>query len=99
MVRSVGIFMPTNPFEINEVSSDCLKEILLGSKVTAGNSVFQLPDLPESSIGAGSMRLYIWDQILKLIMERPVKGYGSTHCHFSFRKMIPRSICKLKPIK
>jgi hypothetical protein len=35
-----------------------------------------VPEVPPASVAPGSGRLYIWPRALKLIMERPLLGYG-----------------------
>ncbi|HZG59603.1 MAG TPA: O-antigen ligase family protein [Anoxybacillus sp.] len=37
---------------------------------------YKLPELPESGIGPGSGRLYIWEKTFELIQQRPLFGYG-----------------------
>ncbi|KGR90050.1 hypothetical protein CD30_13830 [Ureibacillus massiliensis 4400831 = CIP 108448 = CCUG 49529] len=49
---------------------------LLGSTVHASDGEFTLPVLPESAWSAGTGRVYIWEETLKLVQERPLFGYG-----------------------
>lgn len=49
---------------------------LMSPTVYANDEVFELPQLPESAWSAGTGRIYIWSETLKLVMERPILGYG-----------------------
>ncbi|OES44932.1 O-antigen ligase family protein [Domibacillus iocasae] len=67
---SIGFFISTNPY-VPEVTANAAS-----STVFAADNNFQLPELPESSVAAGSGRTYIWGKTLELVKERPLFGYG-----------------------
>ncbi|HHY71909.1 MAG TPA: O-antigen ligase family protein [Bacillus bacterium] len=37
---------------------------------------FQIPDIPEAGVSAGTGRLYIWEKTFETAMQRPILGYG-----------------------
>lgn len=58
--------------------------------------VFQLPQLPESGIGAGSGRLFIWGNAFDLIKQRPIVGYGLDTFIYHFPQNDPDKIAALE---
>jgi O-Antigen ligase len=80
--ETFGFFIKSNPFaEAQTVVSELQKSFAL-SHVYAEtgsnreNTEYKLPELPESGIGPGSGRLYIWEKTFELIQQRPLFGYG-----------------------
>lgn len=65
---------------------------------SSGSSVggFQLPQLPESGIGAGSGRLFIWGDAFDLIKQRPLTGYGLDTFAYHFPQNDPEKIAALE---
>ncbi len=57
---------------------------------------FQLPQLPESGIGAGSGRLFIWGNTFDLIKQRPLVGYGLDTFSYHFPQSDPEKIAALE---
>lgn len=57
---------------------------------------FQLPQLPESGIGAGSGRLFIWGNTFDLIKQRPLVGYGLDTFSYHFPQNDPEKIAALE---
>lgn len=47
-------------------------------------SIYQIPQLPNSSYSAGSGRAYIWEKTVEVAMERPFIGYGLDTYTFVF---------------
>lgn len=45
---------------------------------------FEIPELPERGISAGSGRLYIWEKTIETAMKRPLLGYGLDTYTFVF---------------
>lgn len=73
--ETLGMFLTENPFK--EASESAGFNPLLASKAFAEEKVeFSFPQLPESGVGPGSGRLYIWGQAWQLIKDRPLVGYG-----------------------
>lgn len=72
--ESVGFFVKTNPFVKLE---GAFKEFnFTNFKVSAADSTLELPTLTERYYSAGSGRTYIWVNVLELIKEKPITGYG-----------------------
>jgi hypothetical protein len=95
--ESVGFFISNNPFEVQEAASESLLGIIQGLSVSAAdNTKFQLPELPESGVGPGSGRLFIWDRTLKLVMERPLTGYGFDTLPFFFPQNDPEKHAQIE---
>ncbi len=85
--QTFGLFVRNNPFVTAETSSSQIisveKKLFSPAKVYAEKSSttvdtleVTLPEIPESGVGPGSGRLYIWDKTLGLVKERPLFGYG-----------------------
>lgn len=87
--ESIGIIIPNNPYKIK-------KEVAISSKVTwdmfdikdnkayAADKQFELPIIPESGVGTGSGRVFIWERTLELTMKRPLFGYGLDTLMYNF---------------
>ena len=71
--ESVGFFTNTNPFVQEESFSGLYFPV---NKVGATDSKLELPTLTERYWSAGSGRIYIWENTISLIMEKPLTGYG-----------------------
>lgn len=72
--ESFGFFTKTNPFiQIEEGFQDFHFPV---NKVAAAELKLELPTLTERSFSAGSGRIYIWENVLDLIKEKPLTGYG-----------------------
>ncbi|MDQ0244816.1 hypothetical protein J2S09_002387 [Bacillus fengqiuensis] len=65
----------------------------------SANEGYELPKLPESGIGAGSGRLYIWKETFKLIQERPLFGYGLDTLQYSFPQDDPMKHANIETYK
>ncbi|MDP4086534.1 MAG: O-antigen ligase family protein [Bacillota bacterium] len=81
--ESVGMFIKHNPYMGNPAKQTSLKSssglqpsIIVEHKVYAADNKFILPVLPKSAWTAGTGRIYIWKEALKLVAERPFFGYG-----------------------
>ena len=72
--ESVGFFTKTNPFV--QVEETLQKLFFETNEVSAADSELKLPALPERSLSGGSGRIYIWENMIPLIKERPLFGYG-----------------------
>ncbi|WP_082677251.1 O-antigen ligase family protein [Bacillus sp. FJAT-29937] len=80
--ESIGVILKNNPFE--NVQS-AIGKVLESDKVYANEKVdYNFPNLPESGVGPGSGRLYIWGKTWELIKERPLFGYGLDTMPFHF---------------
>lgn len=53
-------------------------------------------NLPKSSMGAGSGRIYIWKETLKLIKQRPLLGYGHDTLLYFFPQNDPAKVANLR---
>ncbi|MDW2876416.1 MULTISPECIES: O-antigen ligase family protein [Bacillaceae] len=72
--ESIGFFVSNNPFDDNKdvgLTGQFTHHVYAAEKVE-----YNFPELPESGVGAGSGRLYIWGKAWDLIKERPLLGYG-----------------------
>lgn len=77
--ESIGIIIKNNPYAARASSVESRQDSFtfsLTDKAYAADNSFVLPALPERSMSAGSGRAYIWEQILGLVKERPLLGYG-----------------------
>ncbi|WKA47198.1 O-antigen ligase family protein [Geobacillus zalihae] len=80
--ETFGFFIKSNPFAEARAVVDELQQAFDASHVYAEtgsnqeNKEYQLPQLPESGVGPGSGRLYIWKKTWELIQYRPLFGYG-----------------------
>lgn len=73
--ESVGFITKTNPFiQVGEATLQ--NSIFSNNKVSAADSELKLPELPERTLSGGSGRIYIWENMIPLIKERPIFGYG-----------------------
>lgn len=103
--RTVGFFVNGNPFIQEKVSlssepielarntyRNILEQISIVSSVFAESSEEEklIPNLPEQGVGAGSGRVYIWTETLKLVKERPLTGYGMDTLPFFFPQDDPQ---------
>jgi len=87
--ESLGAIIKTNPYADEEVVITTIEskwEIpsILGSTVNAKENQFTLPELPESGVGPGSGRLFIWENTFTLVMKRPLFGYGLDTLMYNF---------------
>ncbi|AXM89095.1 O-antigen ligase family protein [Anoxybacillus flavithermus] len=75
--ETFGFFLQGNPFENVNKDTGMLNSTLFNHVHAEENSeVYRLPQLPESGVGLGSGRLYIWKEAIRLILQRPLFGYG-----------------------
>ena len=91
--ESIGFFLPMNPYlEDQPLEQTSNREdnpsplnlsFLIGSTANAAAN-FSLPELPESSWGPGTGRIYIWTETIKLLKERPLFGYGLDTLIYNF---------------
>lgn len=72
--ESLGFFIKTNPFVELEGTLEDLS--FKNYKVSAADVKLELPTLTERYYSAGSGRTYIWSNVLELIKEKPILGYG-----------------------
>ncbi|MEG0577645.1 MAG: O-antigen ligase family protein [Bacilli bacterium] len=81
--ESVGFLLTgDNPYA--EIVSEGINISLLGNSVSASSSEFELPVLPEGKWGAGTGRIYIWKESIKLMEDRPLLGYGLDSLTYHF---------------
>ncbi|WP_313893789.1 O-antigen ligase family protein [Psychrobacillus sp.] len=72
--ESFGFFTKKNPFVQVE---ETFKELgRIDNKVSAADPTLELPVLPERTMSGGSGRVYIWENMITLIKEKPITGYG-----------------------
>ncbi|SEM89032.1 O-Antigen ligase [Paenisporosarcina quisquiliarum] len=72
--ESFGFITGTNPFV--QVEGVLQQSIIETSKASAADSELNLPNLPERTLSGGSGRVYIWNNMVPLIKEKPLFGYG-----------------------
>lgn len=87
--ETFGFFVNSNPYgEVKNVpvsiNNNAINSTILGSKVYASDSSFKLPVIPETGVGGGSGRLYIWGYVFDLVQERPLLGYGLDSLMYNF---------------
>lgn len=87
--ESIGFLVSNNPYIVEQQVSSTNNQkwdslLFLESKAYAADSSFVLPTLPESGIGAGSGRIFIWENTIKLTLERPLLGYGLDTLIYNF---------------
>lgn len=87
--------------EYKDFASEQLNKFTLVSKAYAdtnkeSNGAFQLPQLPESGVGAGSGRLFIWKNTFDLVKERPLLGHGLDTFVYHFPQNDPDKIANLE---
>lgn len=87
--ESIGFFVSSNPYVVEDkqvYKNDSKLDISLfaGNTVYAADNSFVLPNLPESGVGAGSGRVYIWGYVLNLVKDRPLFGYGLDSLMYNF---------------
>lgn len=77
--ESIGFVAKSNPYVKEEpvpvTSLNTNLQVDWMAKAYAAEK-FELPVLPERAHGTGSGRLYIWNETLDLVKERPLFGYG-----------------------
>lgn len=90
--ETFGFFVGTNPYveetaqplsNININQSPLLK--IIENKVHASEKAVEIPELPQTGVGTGSGRVYIWTYILDLVKERPLQGYGMDSLMYNFQ--------------
>lgn len=89
--ETFGFFVSSNPY-IEEVQPGSKSNtelnsssMLFDNKVFASEQALELPVIPETGIGTGSGRIYIWTYMLDLIKERPLTGYGLDTLIYNFQ--------------
>ncbi|GKV57409.1 hypothetical protein NCCP2222_33560 [Sporosarcina sp. NCCP-2222] len=85
--ESIGFIVKENPyFKKTPVALGTSYDIdiLFGHKAYAADSTFELPNLPERGVAAGSGRAYIWEKTINLTMNRPLIGYGLDTLKYHF---------------
>ncbi|KOS66602.1 hypothetical protein AEA09_17850 [Lysinibacillus contaminans] len=88
--ETLGFFISENPYSVENVVSstsqnyDWNNSILSGTTAYAAEKQFELPVIPETGVGAGSGRVYIWENVLNLTMDRPLFGYGLDTLIYNF---------------
>lgn len=73
--ETFGVIANSNPFEDAKQVFNWDK-LMVDKAYADEKAEYKLPDLPESGVGPGSGRLYIWEKTWGLIKERPLFGYG-----------------------
>lgn len=87
--ETFGVIFNKNPFEQGDNNTVGVN-FSFENKVFAEEKVeFSFPKLPESGIGAGSGRLYIWGKTWELIKDRPFLGYGLDTLPYHFPQNDP----------
>lgn len=79
--ESVGFFVSANPYIEEQQTASTLTTTsslldFLSNKAYAADNAFELPVLPAPQWGPGTGRIYIWQETLKLVANRPLFGYG-----------------------
>ncbi|KOP72112.1 O-antigen polymerase [Bacillus sp. FJAT-21945] len=73
--ETFGFVLNGNPFEESKLGFDWHE--VFADKVYADEKVeVNFPNLPESGVGPGSGRLFIWGETWELVKNRPFLGYG-----------------------
>ncbi|MBP2242356.1 hypothetical protein J2Z40_002930 [Cytobacillus eiseniae] len=87
--ETFGIILSNNPFN-QEDNKEMGSNFSLAHNVFAAEELeYNFPKLPESGVGAGSGRLYIWGETWELIKERPLLGYGLDTLPYHFPQNDP----------
>lgn len=103
--ETFGFFVKSNPFAEAQTMISELQKSLASSHVYAEtgsnqeNKEYQLPKLPESGIGPGSGRLYIWKKTFQLILQRPLFGYGLDTLAYFFPQDDPEKQANIETYK
>lgn len=76
--ESIGFFIKKNPYVIEQPTATKVtnSQFSFENRAFAAENQFELPELPERSISAGTGRFYIWQKTFDLTMKRPLFGYG-----------------------
>jgi len=77
----------TNPYNESSIDAGNFEYNFVSgfiSKAYANEKLFELPNLPEASMSAGSGRVYIWSKTIDLFKERPIFGYGLDTFMYNF---------------
>ncbi|MCM3636536.1 O-antigen ligase family protein [Sporosarcina luteola] len=76
--ESIGFLIEKNPYVKEQPNAMNASEFkyTLENKAFAAENQFELPELPERGIAAGSGRAYIWEKTYDLTIDRPLFGYG-----------------------
>jgi len=87
--ESVGFLISDNPYidgqQVTSVNNQKWKpQLFLETKAFAADSAFSLPNLPDPGVGPGSGRLFVWENTIKLTLERPLFGYGLDTLMYNF---------------
>lgn len=91
--ETFGFFVASNPYveetipplsNSNHNNNGSIMTIFENTVYASENAV-ELPELPQTGVGAGSGRVYIWSYILDLVKERPLQGYGLDSLMYNFQ--------------
>lgn len=81
--ETFGFVLNGNPFAESKLGFDWHE--VFADKVYADEKVdVSFPKLPDSGVGPGSGRLYIWGKTWELVKNRPFLGYGLDTLTYSF---------------
>lgn len=91
--ETFGFFLSGNPYVVEEIQQPVsslnidldVAAGLFEHKAYAAEQAVTLPVIPETGVGAGSGRVYIWTYMLDLIKERPLTGYGLDSLMYNFQ--------------
>ena len=71
---------------------DAVTPLPIVTAVVSSSPALELPVFPEPAVAPGTGRLYIWKETIKLIIQRPLSGYGMDTITFNFPQ---RDIAKI----
>ncbi|WP_374963862.1 O-antigen ligase family protein [Lysinibacillus sp. RS5] len=85
--ESIGLIFKYNPYDVyvepETVSYKFNSEGIFYNSAYAAEK-FELPELPERGISAGSGRAYIWEKAVEVVKNRPLFGYGLDTFMYNF---------------
>ncbi|MBB5150475.1 O-antigen ligase family protein [Ureibacillus thermosphaericus] len=81
--ESFGFLIDKNPYE-EESASQSTTNFELINRVYASDRTFELPELPERAVAAGTGRVYIWEKTFDLLKDRLLLGYGLDSLMYNF---------------
>ncbi|MEY2365310.1 O-antigen ligase family protein [Lysinibacillus capsici] len=85
--ESIGVVLKSNPYvkeeptPITSMRNNIKFDWMAEAYAAEG---FELPQLPERGLSAGTGRIYIWEKALSLVKERPLLGYGMDTFMYNF---------------
>lgn len=88
--NTFGVFNINNPF-LNETVLKSLHDLfpIIQASASDDPTVTYYPSFPDQKMSAGSGRIYIWNETFKLILKKPIQGYGLDTLTFNFPQYNP----------